>query len=89
MPDNPKINFCPLCGTKVSPNDKVCTNCEYDLIDYQSSIIKSYTQTTASTINTPTKKGKKVIYLIHRYRYTNRNSLRKFHIQQSIARFPK
>lgn len=49
MPDNPKINFCPLCGTKVSPTDKICTNCEYDLIDYQSSIIKSRTQTTVNT----------------------------------------
>ena len=59
MPDNPKINFCPLCGTKVSPTDKVCTNCEYDLIDYQSSIIKSHTQTTISTRNTTTNKEKK------------------------------
>lgn len=49
MPDNPKINFCPLCGTKVSPTDKICTNCEYDLIDYQSSIIKSRIQSTVNT----------------------------------------
>ena len=49
MPANPKINFCPLCGTRVSPSDKVCTKCEYDLADYQSSIIKSLNKNLSTT----------------------------------------
>lgn len=64
MPDNPKINFCPLCGTRVSPSDKICTKCEYDLADYQLSIIKSLNKKQSKTNvrpteNTPANKEKK------------------------------
>lgn len=47
MTNEVTINFCPLCGDRVSNSDNICSKCNYDLNDYRTSV--KHIMTTEST----------------------------------------
>lgn len=61
MIDNVTVNFCPLCGDRVSSTESLCRKCNYDLNDYRAAISQTLTPTTEPlNDDTSERKSKKI-----------------------------
>ena len=63
MIDNVTVNFCPVCGDRVSSTENLCRKCNYDLNDYRAAISQTLTPTTEPLNDDSSERKSKKIFV--------------------------